>query len=52
MTFKLASNDGHANQSVSGLPVTVRVEVFAQLGWCAAALAAFPLCPRRAWAPG
>lgn len=45
MTFKLANNNGHGNQSGSGLPITVRLEDFAQSGGCAAALAAFPLYP-------
>lgn len=45
MTFKLASNDGHANQSVSGLPATVWLEDFCPVGVmcsCSGCLSALP----------
>ncbi len=45
MTFKLANNDGHANQSGSGLPITVQLEDFAQSGWmcsCSGCISTLP----------
>lgn len=52
MTFKLANSDGHANQSGSGLPFTVRPEDFAQSEWMCSCSGCVSTLPLRARAPG